>query len=376
MYISNLILYIFLHLNQIFKTSVGKMDSPMTLAFANNPPTPTDSRKRPRSPSVEWSEAEPETVELLVKCEASCTYCKRKQPIVEFLPAISNNTHRKRNEMEQSLNRFGEEMTASDCVTLLHELEGIRTNICQRCRSIRKKSEENPETMKGKCRAKWYKLKTKLAELGCVKCGSHCIHSITLEHTDPAEKKRDKNGYSVNLSDYVRWAFLGGPEAMQAEFDMPSTVPMCFNCQFMQPTHTAMKPKLDPDTLPTVKKVVYPAAYKKKRHLTERRKKQAYVDGKKLQVGECAECWMRVVPFGSAYAPGHSVYPHAFQWAHRSELDKGQSVGKIVNSSQSFKTAKPELDREMGRSRLLCQNCGKVETDKRKHAPGPSEEGN
>ena len=103
------------------------------------------------------------------------------------------------------------------------------------------------------------------------------------------------------------------------------------------------------------------------------------MDGKKLALGKCEDCFMKVVPLGSAYEPGFSAYPHAFQWAHRSEIDKGTSeneVSKIVHSRLIFKTCKPKLDREMDRSRLLCQNCGKVETDKRKHAPGPSEEGN
>ena len=35
-----------------------------------------------------------------------------------------------------------------------------------------------------------------------------------------------------------------------------------------------------------------------------------------------------------------------------------------------------QLDREMGRSRMLCMNCGHVETQARQRAPGPSEEGN
>ena len=78
---------------------------------------------------------------------------------------------------------------------------------------------------------------------------------------------------------------------------------------------------------------------------------------------------MRVVPRGSVYSPGYSAYPHAFQWAHRSELDKGQNVSTIVTSRQAFNAAKPKLDREMGRSRLLCMNCGHVETQVRQRAP-------
>ena len=298
------------------------------------------------------------------------------QPIVEFLPAVSNNTHRKRAAMQRILQKLGELLDDPECAALLEELGVVRSKQCQTCRLSRKKTGEKPTTKLGACRAKLHELQAQLQELGCTECGWHGIDAMTFEHTKREEKMRDAKGNPVNLSEYPKWIRLGGPAAMQAEFDQPSVVPMCFNCQSMQPTHSAMKPKLDPETLPEVSQIVDRAAYNKKHHLTEKRKKQNYVDGKKLGVGECAECWMRVVPFGSAYAPGHSAYPHAFQWAHRSELDKGQSVSKIVASAQSFDTAKPKLDQDMGRSRMLCMNCGHVETQAREHAPGPSEEGN
>ena len=201
------------------------------------------------------------------------------------------------------------------------------------------------------------------------------IDAMTVEHTEPSEKMRDSKGAPVCLSEYHKWPALGGPEAMQAEFDKPSVVPMCLNCQHMEPTHTAMQ-RLDPETLPTVSQSVDKATYMKKYSLVERHKKQAYVDDKKLKIGECAECWMKVVPRGSEYSPGHSAYPHMFQWAHRSELDKERSVSKIVNGTRSFNTAKPELDNEIGRCRMLCMNCGFVETQARRCKPGPSEEGN
>ena len=299
------------------------------------------------------------------------------QPIVEFLPAVSNRTHKKRAAMLKIVAKLGELLDDPDCAALLEELGVVRTKTCETCRLMDKKSQDNPNTKKGACKRKWFDdLKPKLEEMGCVECGTNGIDAMSLEHTDPSKKKRDENGDPVCLSQYAKWSPLGGPEAMQAEFDMESVVPMCLNCQLMAPTHTAMKPKIDPDTLPTVSQTVDKAAYRKKRALTEKRKKQNYVDGKKLEVGACAECWMKMVPFGSEYRPGHSGYPHAFQWAHRSELDKGRGVAKIVNGCRSFKTARAELDKEMARSRLLCMNCGKVETDERKHAPGASEEGN
>ena len=313
------------------------------------------------------------------RCEANCTSseCFRgMQPIVEFLPAVSNKTHRKRAAMEKILQKLGELLDDPECAALLEELGVVRSKKCQTCRLIHKKSKEKPTTLDGACRAKLHELQAQMQELGCTECGWHGVDAMTFEHTKPEEKMRDKKGNPVNLGDYVKWPRLDGPAAMQAEFDKPSVVPMCFNCQLMQPTHNAMKPKLDPATLPDVRFSVDMKAYYKKRSLTTRHEKQAYVDSKKLEIGECAECWMQVVPRGSPYSPGYSAYPHAFQWAHRSELDWGGEVSAIVHSAQSFDTCKLKLDQEMGRSRLLCMNCGKCETDARKHAPGPSEEGN
>ena len=301
------------------------------------------------------------------------------QPITEFLPAVSNITHKKRAAMLKivaAINAINDVLNDPECVALLDKAGLLRTKHCLTCRLIQKKSQANPDTKQGACKRKWYEIKEQLEELGCVECGWNGVDAMTLEHTDPSKKKRDEKGDPVCLSQYAKWPALGGPEAMQTEFDMESAVPMCLNCQLMAPTHDAMKPKLDPDTLPTVSQYVDRAAYQKKRHLTEKHKKMDYVDSKKLAIGGCAECWMKVVPFGVEYTPGYSGYPHAFQWAHRSELDKGRGVAVVVTDRRSFKRSKPELDEEMARSRLLCMNCGHVETQERKNAPGPSEEGN
>lgn len=315
-------------------------------------------------------------------CEANCTKdtCERGfQPILEFVPVVSNPTHKKNAAFLKVAKAFEGLLDDPDVVDLLKQMGVLRKKNCLTCRLIHKKSRENPDTVAGACRAKWYEIRAKLEEKGCVECG--CTDAMTVEHTNPKEKRRNKKGKPVCLGKYVKWRVLGGPEAMQAEYDKPSVVPMCSNCQFMQPTHNAMKPKLNPKYLPEGKRGKNAteqevAAYQKKYALTQRRAKQAYVDPKKLTIGQCAECEFRVVPWGSDFTPGVTGYPHAFQWAHRSELDKEDGVAKIVHSAKSFKTAKPLLDTEMARSRMLCQCCGKTETDARALAPGPSEEGN
>ena len=313
-------------------------------------------------------------------CEANCTKdkCPRgMQPIVEFAPAEGNNGWKKRAAFFKIVKALEGLLDDPDVVDLLKQMGVLRTKNCLTCRLILKKSRENPNTKFGACRAKWLEIKAELEEMGCVLCG--CTDGMTVEHTDPSEKMRNAKGKPVFLSDYPQWTTLGGPVAMQAERDKPSVVPMCSNCHEMQPTGNAMKEKIDPYLLPDGKRSGTEeerAAYRKKWSLIERHKKQAYVDGIKLAIGQCEDCTYRVVPWGSEWHPGHTGYPHAFQWAHRSELDKGDGVAKIVNSTLSFATAKPSLDTEMARSRMLCMCCGKTEDAKRKLAPGPSEEGN
>ena len=316
-------------------------------------------------------------------CEANCTRprCPRGfQPIMEFAPTVSNTTHRKRAaflKIVKAIEAINDVLNDPDCAVLLKEMGVLRSKQCLTCRLTDRKSQRNPDTKIGACRAKWYELKAQMEEAGCSLCGRK--DGMTVEHTDPSEKMRDHKGNPVNLGTYPKWSTLGGPEAMQAEFDRSSVVPMCYNCQYMQSTHGAMKPKFDPANLPDGKSSGTEeeiSAYKKKRQLTNRHAKQAYVNGKKLAIGKCEDCEFRVVPWGDDFKPGVSGYPHAFQWAHRSELDKETNVAKIVAFGVSLAKAKPKLDAEMARCRLLCMCCGKRETDERKSAPGPSEEGN
>jgi len=354
----------------------------------------------PKPPNLnKKSKAAPQTKQPKIalvqqgKCMANCTKptCPRGfQKMDQFLPAISNRTHKKRArviKLVEELHAFQVEDVKNPGMyisELMRRIANLRARQCKTCREGNKKSRENPNTTRGACRAKWLEIKRDLEEEGCSVCG--CTDGMTVEHTIPSEKKRDKKGKPVCLSHYAKWKNLGGPTAMQEEYDKPSVIPMCINCNFMQPTCNMMKPKLNPDDLPNGKwngTRKERSAYHKKRKRVERLKKKAYVDNIKLNyvnssgnVGECEECIMEVIPHGSKWRPEYNGYPHVFQFAHRSELDKEDGVGELVRSGRSLKTEKPKIDREIARSRLLCMCCAKTETDERKSRPGASEEGN
>ena len=68
---------------------------------------------------------------------------------------------------------------------------------------------------------------------------------------------------------------------------------------------------------------------------------QNYVNRYKLKKsnGKCEDCEFRMVPYSfplSSIIPGRQGYPHAFQTAHRSELDKEATIGKLVFSNVSL----------------------------------------
>ena len=46
-----------------------------------------------------------------------------------------------------------------------------------------------------------------------------------------------------------------------------------------------------------------------------------------------------------------------FDWDHQDELRKTIGVAELVHSLQSFATAKPAIDAEVRKCRLLCRNC-------------------
>jgi hypothetical protein len=308
---------------------------------------------------------------------ANCTRFKcphGMQPLDQFVPVVSQITHKKRStflKIVKAIEAIDDVLADPECMKMLNKVGLLRMKGCLHCRLIGNKAHANPKTKHGACRAKWYALKADAEKLGCAECG--CNDAISFEHTDPSTKIVDDKGRTFGLAEISKWT-KHGPEAMQAERN--KCIVLCRNCHCMQSTNLAMQEKIDPSLLPDARYRVESAAYLKKYQLVELRKKQEYVDAKKFGIGGCAVCQMRVVPSASDWWPAHTGWPHVFQFAHRSELDKEDGVANIVTRRISFKTAKPLLDREMERCRLLCMCCGQVETDARATEPGPSEEGN
>ena len=253
----------------------------------------------------------------------------------------------------------------------VNKLMLMRTKQCLECRLRGQDYDSNPLTKKGAC-------KVKLAELRegkvCQLCG--CDDALELDHRDPTTKMRDARGKPVNLSEWYRWSSLGGPDAMEREAALCDI--LCCNCHAMQPTNNVFM-AVSSSSLPDVSQQVDQAAYAKKHWLRVKEEKQAYVNAIKLRIGKCAICTLEVVPVGAVWRPGQSGYPNVFEFAHLSELHKGDhegkygSVAKSVHCRNVLASVKANIDREThpSRSRLLCACCHRVETIARNQEPGP-----
>ncbi|MAA50192.1 MAG: hypothetical protein CMP83_08455, partial [Gammaproteobacteria bacterium] len=219
---------------------------------------------------------------------------------------------------------------------LFRQWDACRTKKCVHCKASQKKTHNNPDTLTGRCKFYWYELR----KAPCTDCGRDDGYS-EYDHQEERGEKRH------NLGDYCWWVWNGGVEAMRAE--AAKCVPRCRNCHQMQPSNNKYKRKYATlDDMPTDT----PAQRIKKhtrRYLDE---KIAFVDERKLAIGECAECELRVTP----------ATCHVFAFAHMDASTKTRGVAQLCNSHASLPTARPALEEEMGKCRLLCAVCHSKET--------------
>jgi hypothetical protein len=325
---------------------------------------------------------------------ARCTKCKGSpQPIQVFVPAVSNITHKRRQDALDEIKKLtamlliaigkaGKEgCSAGEVVGTMgktvEEILGKRVGECITCRDEKKARKVNSATKRGACRAKAIELRARMKEIGCTECG--CNDAVEFAHWSKAVKKKDENGKSVNLSEYNRWVLIGGAEAMEDEFTTTGR-PLCVNCASMEEDHDVfLGANLDEmeDANSSEDRKKYNA--KKCRKIVV--EKQAYVNARKLQIGGCEDCTAKVVETREECVPGSLYLPHCFHFCHRWEPTKKHTIATLVHSTTSLngdkrkktsKGCKAALDAEMDPSvcALKCACCAKVETDKRKAGPG------
>jgi len=259
--------------------------------------------------------------------------CKECRSKYQKELAIKRNKKRKEETLPDGMKRCAKQ--SCNKILPLSEFESTTarrtesTTTCTNCRAILKKSQENPTTTVGKCRAWWQNWKKTHPcehEGGCGYPEDWRL--IQADHIEPKAKKRKRTGQSGHrLSDYVWWSWNGGVEAMKEEAK---------KCQALCIYHHKIKTKEERRDL-TVKSMV---------------EKRARINEKKRERGECltSSCGMKCVE-GNEFL---------FDLDHRDPEEKTIHVSSLVNKKWDY--FNKQLPLEMDKCDLLCCGCHMIKT--------------
>ena len=340
---------------------------------------------RPASPALTWKEerawAPPDdpslprlsaayATNLRVKC-CSRT-CKRNTDPEMFAPAVLHA--KKCKAYEDALTAYGAAVEAENADALIAAratIGALATVKCEPCRESIARSIKNPGTKLGDCYVEWERLKREVFHT-CGKCGAQraveANHGATYaenakryeacveeEGVEVAEHRYPKGERKVRpVSDTSWWSRHGGVHAMRAE--AAKCDPLCRMCHMLDPSsYTANCNRADPARVKRKNYATqkeYTDAVKVARYSKEKRE---YVNALKRAVGRCErpDC-PRDGPSNGACVAG---FEQCYDWDHLDPTTKGRAISAICAYGRSFKTAKPEIDAERAKCRLLCRNC-------------------
>ncbi len=247
---------------------------------------------------------------------------------------------------------------------------------CQRCRDTVLRSQTNPSTQVAQCAAEWARMKG-APDAACVHCGA--TRALEANHLPSFAERAKAHAAMVKthgaaaadahhppetrklgqLSTASDWnsARLGGVEAMRRELDKCEWLCRC--CHALDKcSAAAAENAADPEK---VRRENYATRRKfndARLHARNNQEKRAYINSLKRAVGYCEriEC-PEDGPNGGACDAGFEA---CFDWDHQDETRKTIDVCMLVNNTQSFATAKPAIDAEVRKCRLLCRNCHKT----------------
>jgi len=326
-----------------------------------------------------------------------CLKCHGRKAHEQFVP--SEYHPRDAAAYTKVVEALGEARAAKDGAAFLAARETIATLAtawCAPCRAIQAKSQANPETKKGACRAEWERLKAEVFAT-CRRCGAQraveadhgdeyaanakahaaMVRTHGEEAADAAYPATERKLEGLSSTDSY-WHCHGGVEAMRAEAD--KCTPLCRACHALDPSsdsapqNAGSRAKAEAGEYETKEQrwaAVNKAGY--------REDKRVYNNSIKREVGVCErpEC-PRDGPSGGRCVPGFEA---CYDWDHVDRTSKGRSIAEIVHDNRSFATAKRELLAELGlppdfdvdtddippvaerRCRLLCKNCHKTRKD-------------
>ena len=269
-----------------------------------------------------------------------CTTCKRQFPLSHFRPANVEREARKRKLFDDALEAFLKEDNESTRLAV----EKARKARCTMCREIKKKTQRNPNTIHGKCY--WTAIALRTGD--CSVCGK-CTNKLEYDHRPGEERVYD-------VLNPAYWAGHGGVDAMIKEANKCD--PKCHDCHWDYEAEGKINHNVHKRKYATLEEMPTTTTAEKiaKRQRMYKDEKQTYVNDIKMRIGGCQEC--------SKHIPGRE-HCFKFEFAHRDATDYKFKVAKIVHSCTTLKTAKPLLDEEIAKCRLLCHDCHREETRSR-----------
>lgn len=345
--------------------------------------------RRPASPSLTWKEErawapadDPSLprlsaaygTNLRVQCCTHKNKCKRSDPEM-FAPA--ERFANEREAYEEALAAYDaavKDKKAPELAAARATIGKLATTACAPCRETQARSQKNPGTVKGDCYVEWERLKRELFHT-CGRCGAQraveANHGATYaankklynacvkaEGAEVAERKYPKAERKVeSVSDYNWWPSHGGMPAMRAEASKCD--PLCRMCHMLDPSSDSAEcnrsdpakfRRVDYDTQENYANAVRRACYNME--------KRNYNYALKRAVGRCErpDCPCDG-PSGGACVAG---FEQCYDWDHLNPATKGREISAICRNRNTLKTAKPEIDAERAKCRLLCRNCHKT----------------
>jgi hypothetical protein len=253
-----------------------------------------------------------------------------KPCVSSYMKALRIKKKKEAEEAEETLEADGMKRCAKcyrDFPLTEFESEHVRrtepTTLCRPCRNILAKSEVNPTTKTGECKAFWEQLRkdNHCSIEGC-EYTDWCL--LEADHIIPKailKKKTREGGHA--LSDYNWWSCKGGVEAMKEELE---------KIQWLCIYHHRIKTRNETKRT-TIKRVL---------------EKQAIINKEKVSVGKCLKCGLECKK-GEEYL---------FDWDHSDEKEKKYNISQLVHKSWHVFNKLWPIERK--KCNLLCCCCHKL----------------
>lgn len=237
-------------------------------------------------------------------------------------------------------------LATSQSKKALVQIEALRRAICLHCRNVKLKSRTTGENNEeAKCSSMVQEIKKTWADNGgCVECGCRDVRVLQGDHKNRSGKDQHEQMLTPSY-----WACHGGAQVMRQHFigQHTTVVPTCMFCHALEKSHDIY------NALPIEDFRQGSPAYRQRKYTAEKRD---YVNKFKISKGTCEHPLCKD-PRTNAARVITEENVHAFHCAHVDDIEKEESICKIVKKRESFSMARLKLDKELAKCKVYCGCC-------------------